>query len=222
MQNTIPCRRHSLSVRAIIPMLLAAVWLTACSKPEPPQLRQGTLLPEAVAIADFQLTDQHGKPFTLDNLKGHWSFAFFGYTQCPDVCPTSLAMLARMLRKLEQSTVYTVPQVLFVSIDPERDTPEQLAEFVPYFHPDFIGLTGEPDQLQALTRQLGIHYNKAPPAIDPTNAGTDADNYEMDHSAAIALFDPAGGFRAAFGVPHDPGLIAQDFVAIKNYYEATR
>jgi len=202
------------TTKMIIPMLLAAVLLAACSYPEPPQLRQGTLLPSAKPIADFQLTDQHGKPFTLDNLKGHWSFAFFGYTQCPDVCPTSLAMLAQVLRKLEQSTVDTLPQVLFVSIDPERDTPEQLAGFVPYFHPDFIGLTGEPRELLVLTRQLGILYGKSPDG--------DADNYEMDHSAAIILFDPKGKFSAVFSVPHTPDLIAQDFVAIKNYFEATQ
>lgn len=200
------------NTNAIILMLLAAVWLTACGNPVPPQLKQGTLLPDAKPIADFQLTDQHGQPFTLDKLRGRWSFAFFGYTHCPDVCPTSLAMLAQVLRKLEKSKLDTVPQVLFVSVDPERDTPQQLAEYVPYFHPDFIGLTGEPRELMVLTRQLGILYGKSPDA--------EADNYEVDHSAAIILFDPQGDFRAVFGVPHTPGLIAQDFVAIKNYYEA--
>lgn len=199
----------------IIPMLLAAVLLSACSQPQPPQLKQGTLLPSAKAIADFQLTDQHGKPFTRNNLMGKWSFAFFGYTHCPDVCPTSLSMLAQVMKKLEQNdNLDTKPQVVFVSVDPERDTPELLAQYLPYFNPDFIGVTGDPQQLLLLTRQLGIMYGKAP--------GDDADDYLVDHSASIILFDPNGNFLALFGMPHDPDLIAQDFVAIKNHYEATQ
>jgi len=196
-------------------MLLAAVLLSACSQPQPPQLKQGTLLPSAKAIADFQLTDQHGKPFTRNNLMGKWSFAFFGYTHCPDVCPTSLSMLAQVMKKLEQNdNLDTKPQVVFVSVDPERDTPELLAQYLPYFNPDFIGVTGDPQQLLLLTRQIGIMYGKAP--------GDNADNYLVDHSASIILFDPDGNFLALFGMPHDPDLIAQDFVAIKNHYEATQ
>jgi len=199
----------------IIPMLLATVLLSACGQPELPQLKQGTLLPSAKAVSDFQLTDHNGKPFSRENLRGKWSFAFFGYTHCPDVCPTSLSMLAQVMKKLEKdSTLDTLPQVIFVSVDPERDTPELLEKFVPYFHPDFIGVTGDPQPLLLLTRQLGIMYGKAP--------GDNADNYLVDHSASIILFDPDGNFLALFGMPHDPDLIAQEFIAIKNYYEATR
>ncbi len=141
--------------------------------------------------------------------------AFFGYTHCPDVCPTALSMLAQVMKKLEKdSTLDTLPQVIFISVDPERDTPELLKKFVPYFHPDFIGVTGDPQQLLLLTRQLGIMYGKAP--------GDDADDYLVDHSASIILFDPDGNFLALFGMPHDPNLIAQEFVAIKNYYEASQ
>ncbi len=199
----------------IILMLLATVLLSACSQPQPPQLKQGTLLPSAKLIADFQLTDQHGKPFTRNNLMDKWSFAFFGYTHCPDVCPTALSMLAQVMKKLEQNdNLDTKTQVVFVSVDPERDTPELLAQYLPYFNPDFAGVTGDPQQLLLLTRQLGIMYGKAP--------GDDADDYLVDHSASIILFDPDGNFLALFGMPHDPDLIAQEFVAIKNYYEATQ
>lgn len=194
-------------------MLLAAVLITACGQPAPPRLQQGTLLPEGKAVADFQLTDHRGQPFTLENLKGNWTFAFFGYTHCPDVCPTSLTMLGQVQRKLAKlAELDTLPQVVFFSVDPERDTPELLSRFVPYFHPDFVGTTGEAAQILSLTRQLGILYGKA------GDAGTD--NYLIDHSAAIILFDPEGRFHAVFGVPHDPDLIASDFILIKNYYEA--
>jgi len=199
----------------IIPMLLAAVLLSACGPPEPPPLKQGTLLPSAKGVSDFQLTGHDGKPFSHDDLRGKWSFAFFGYTHCPDVCPTSLTMLAQVMKRLEKNdTLDALPQVIFVSVDPERDTPELLEKYVPYFHPDFIGVTGGPQQLLTLTRQLGILYGKSP--------GDSEDNYLVDHSAAIILFDPDGNFRAVFGAPHDPDLIAQDFMDIKTYYEAIR
>jgi len=196
-------------------MLLFAVLLVACSRPEPPKLSQGTLLPSAKPVTDFQLTDHRGQPFTLKNLKHNWTFAFFGYTHCPDVCPTSMAMLAQVQGNLEkQDGLDKLPQVVFVSVDPERDTAALLSEFVPYFHADFIGASGDAQNTLNLTRQLGILYGKT--------EGSAADNYLVDHSAAIILLDPDGAFRAVFGVPHDPTLIASDFLAIKDYYEATQ
>lgn len=198
----------------IIPCLLSAALLLACTPPAPPVLQQATLLPDAKPIADFKLINQQGEAFTLADLKGHWTFAFFGYTHCPDVCPTSLAMLAQVVRKLAHSLEGDqLPRGLFVSVDPQRDTPEVLAKYLPYFHPDFIGATGDDRQIKALTRQLGILYARA-------DGGTDQD-YLINHSAAIVLFDPAGEFRALFGAPHDPTKIAGDFLLIKQYYEAT-
>jgi len=196
-------------------MLLATVLLSACSKPEPPQLSQGTLLPSSRPVTDFQLTDHRGQPFTLENLRDNWTFAFFGYTHCPDVCPTSMAMLAQVQRNLEQQeALQQMPQVVFVSVDPERDTAELLSQFVPYFHPDFIGASGDQQNTLSLTRQLGILYGKA--------EADSAENYLVDHSAAIVLLDPDAALRAVFNVPHDPKLIANDFLAIKHYYEASQ
>lgn len=201
----------------IIPLLLLAVMVAACSPPKPPETAQATLLPSPKPIADFQLADHAGQPFTLDNLKNRWTFAFFGYTHCPDVCPTSLSMLGQVQRLLEKSLdANHRPQVIFVSVDPERDTPELLSKFVPYFHPDFVGVTGDAGEILRLTRQLGIIY-----ARSDGEANT-ADSYLVDHSAAIILFDPAGKFHALFNVPHDPKLIATDFLAIQAYYEAIR
>ncbi len=178
-------------------------------------MQQGTLLPSAKPIAEFKLIDQNGDSFTLENLKNQWTFVFFGYTHCPDVCPTSLSMLGRMMRLLEQdASLETLPQGLFISVDPERDTPELMAQFVPYFHPDFKGATGSHEELQKLTRQLGILYMKS----DDGNQ----DNYLVDHSAAVILFNPDGKFHALFSVPHDAKLIAGDFVMIRDYYEAIR
>ena len=204
-----------LPLLVIIPALLGALLLTGCSAPEPPELKQATLLPAAKPIADFQLTDQTGGPFTLDNLKGRWTLAFFGYTHCPDVCPTSMAMLAQVQRQLAKDpNAGELPQVVFFSVDPERDTPELLASFVPYFHDSFIGVTGDADEILKLTRQLGIIYGKV--------EGSGGDDYLVDHSAAIILFDPEGRFRALFNVPHQPEYIVADLQAIRQYYEATR
>ena len=199
----------------IIPLLLATVLLGACSPPPPPQLKQATLLPSPKPVADFNLINHKGEPFTLASLEGHWTFAFFGYTHCPDVCPTSLAMLARVMKKLRETRPDdTLPQGLFVSVDPQRDTPEMLAKYVAYFYPDFIAATGDPAEILRLTRQLGILYIKS--------AGDKDNDYLIDHSAAVVLFDPDGRFHALFNVPHDADKIASDFLLIKNYYEATR
>jgi len=199
----------------IILLLLATALLTACSPPKPPELQQATLLPSAKPIATFNLINQKGEAFTLDDLKGHWTFAFFGYTHCPDVCPTSLGMLGRVMRRLKENLpADAMPQGLFVSVDPQRDTPEMLAKYVAYFDPDFIAATGDPAEIHHLTRQLGILYIKS--------AGDKDNDYLIDHSAAVVLFDPAGRFHALFNVPHDADKIASDFLLIKNYYEATR
>jgi protein SCO1/2 len=202
-------------LRRIITALVVAALAAACSTPEPPQLQQATLLPSAKPTADFHLSDQRGQPFTLANLKDRWTLAFFGYTHCPDVCPTTMAVLAQVMKILQQDRdPAELPQVVFFSVDPQRDTPQQLARYVPYFDDRFVGVTGAEQQIAQLTGQLGILYAR----VDDGGA----DDYLVDHSAAIVLFDPAGRFHALFNVPHTPALIAADFLAIKSYYEALK
>lgn len=197
----------------IIPLLITLVSVTACSDPEPPRYLNATMLPEAKTIADFTLVSQDNEPFTIDSLLGHWTFTFFGYTHCPDVCPNTLALLGSVQQGLEQTLdPQDMPSVVFVSVDPQRDTPELLKQFVPYFHKSFTGVTGDPEQINRLARQLGILYLKA----DEDEKG----NYLVDHSAVIILFNPQGQFQAVFGMPHDVESIQSDFLAIKRYYEA--
>ncbi len=199
----------------IIPVLAALWLLVSCSQPELPQLAGGTLLPEARPLTPFTLVDDHNAPFTQDSLRGQWSFAFFGYTHCPDVCPNALGALKRVETLLEADGVTPLPRVLFVSVDPARDTPDTLAGYVAYFHPAFVGVTGEDAELKLLTRQLGILYGRSP------DSSNDKD-YVVDHSAAIILFNPEGHYQALFGIPHDPQKIAADFVAIRDWYEASQ
>ncbi len=198
--------------KLIIPILLSVVSLIGCEKMQAPQLQNATLLADGKAVADFSLVNHDENPFTQEQLKNRWTFMFFGYTHCPDVCPNSLSMLGRVRRNLDDTLeAGEQPQVVFVSVDPARDTPELLKKYTPYFHPSFTGVTGSPDALKQFTLQLGILYLK-------TGGDSKAD-YLVDHSASILLFNPDGDLYALFGVPHDANAIESDFLAIKTYYE---
>ena len=179
----------------------------------PPQPSDAALmvLPEPRVIADFALVDDEGAPFSLGNLRGHWSLMFFGYTHCPDVCPSTLYDLKLVHERLEQLTGDDAPghQVLFVSVDPERDTPEQLGQYVNYFHPDFIGVTGPQEQLAPLTMQLGIAYR-----IEDHEA--DSSQYNVDHSVSVLLMDPQGRLHGVFPAPHDADKMAGELAAAIN------
>jgi protein SCO1/2 len=176
----------------------------------PPQPSNAALmvLPEPRVIADFALLDGQGAPFSLDNLRGRWSLIFFGYTHCPDVCPSTLYDLKLIHEKLDQlnGDAASGHQVLFVSVDPERDTPEQLNQYVSYFHPDFIGVTGPPEQLAPLTMQLGIAYR-----IEEHEAGST--QYNVDHSVSVLLMDPQGRLHGVFPAPHDADKMAGELAA---------
>jgi protein SCO1/2 len=176
----------------------------------PPQPSNAALmvLPEPRVIADFALVDDEGTPFSLDRLHGHWSLIFFGYTHCPDVCPSTLYDLKLVHEKLGQlnGDPASGHQVLFVSVDPERDTPEQLNQYVSYFHPDFIGVTGPPEQLAPLTMQLGIAYR-----IEEHEAGST--QYNVDHSVSVLLMDPQGRLHGVFPAPHDADKMAGELAA---------
>lgn len=171
-------------------------------------LKTGTLLPQPKPLQPFLLTDQDGNPFTLENLRGHWTFLVIGYTSCPDVCPTLLATFKAIDRQITPAEAKPAANFLFVSVDPARDSPAQLAKYVRYFNPRFLGATGKDDEaLHALTGQLGLLYKRA-------EGETSAMGYLIDHSASIMLIDPEGRLAAVFSSPHDPRLIAEDFKTI--------
>ena len=161
------------------------------------QLTSGTWLPSAKAIPDFALTDNQGQPFTLRNLQGKPSLVFFGFTHCPDVCPTTLAKLAQV----KKAAVIPGLQVLLFSVDPQRDTPVAINTYVHAFDPNFIGVTGDPKVVEQLTASLGIAIAR----VDLPGG-----DYTVDHSALVFLVNTRGQVVALWSPPFDTRAMAKD------------
>lgn len=142
-----------------------------------------TVFPKTKAVSAFQLHDESDRPFNLKNLQGEWSVLFFGYTHCPDVCPTTMANLNRIYSKLKPEVQQKV-QVIFVSVDPERDNSQQLKTYVEYFNKNFKGVTGSLQELTDFSRQLGGIFFKG-------EADKDG-NYAVDHTSKVFLMNPQG------------------------------
>ncbi len=169
-------------------------------------LTTGVFLTPSRVLPDFSLIDQQGRAFGAANLRGRWSLLFFGYTNCPDFCPTTLATLAAMNKGLRAAKAPVVPQVIFVSVDAKRDTPEQLAKYVPYFDPEFIGVTAA-DQpgIEAMAKKLGVAV-----ILTPTADGS----YTVDHSGAIFVLNPDGRLAAILTGPFSVAALQGDFQRI--------
>lgn len=162
-------------------------------------LQSGTLLPQPRALPAFTLTDQDGQPFTAASLAGRWTLLFPGFTYCPDVCPTTLALLKQVKAGLGADSGL---RVVFLSVDPERDTPERLKSYVAQFDPAFVGVTVAEPQLAEITRALGIAYAKVP--------GATPESYQMDHSAAMILLNPQGQIAAYLTPPFELAKLVAD------------
>jgi protein SCO1/2 len=199
-----------IAVLAVMLGLLAARFTGPSATNTAPDLEAGTALGgEAYQIPEFRLSDHRGDDFDQTRFEGRWSFVFFGYTYCPDICPTTLATISSTLKAVEPGE-HPV-QGVFVSVDPERDHPERMADYVSYFHDDIVGVTGPDAEITRLTGPLGILAVKTPDPNDP-------DNYLVDHSASILLIDPKGRVSAVFGAPHDPLAMARDLATLRKHY----
>jgi protein SCO1 len=142
---------------------------------------------------DFALVDHNGAPFTPSSLQDQWTLIFFGFTHCPDICPTTMADLAELQRQLMGTEAEAV-QVVMVSVDPARDTPVRLAQYVPYFSSDFRGVTGEFPAILSFAQRLNAPFRK----ISEADGG-----YQMEHSANITLMNPRGDYHGFFRAPLD-------------------
>ena len=175
---------------------LAGFWLAAQLDRGTPALASGTWLPRARPVVEFRLTDQSGQPFTRGELAGKPALVYFGFTRCPDICPTTMEKLAHVVRAAPLPDL----RVVFVSIDPQRDPPPTLGLYVHAFDPGFIGLTGDPKMLGSLATNFGVAVSRVElPGGD----------YTMDHTAAVFLLDREARIRAIFTPPFDvPALVA--------------
>jgi protein SCO1 len=157
-------------------------------------------------INDFQLTDNTGKTFTKENLKGHWTMMFFGFTNCGMVCPTTLVSLNKMYLTLKKELPdKQLPQVVFVSVDPEQDTVEKINSYVTTFNSHFMGLRGEFSDLVPLEKQLHIV------AVKMKGDSEEKDDYYYDHSAEILLINPNAEVQAYLSYPHKPEQLVKDY-----------
>lgn len=182
-------------------MLGVALLAAGCDKlsSRPPTFQNTDLTGLDYAKA-FSLTDHTGKPRTLADFRGKLVVLFFGYTQCPDVCPTTMAEMAAVMKELGPSSKDV--QVLFVTLDPERDTQEVLAHYVPAFHPSFIGLRGTLEQTAQTAKEFKVFVSKVP--------GSTADNYTVDHTAGSYVFDKEGKLRLFIRHGGGPAPIVHD------------
>lgn len=195
---------------AVIAVAFGA-WMQTRNKvvnPATIRLENGVMLPTQKAMVAFDLKDDHGKTFTNANLKGHWSLIFFGFTNCPMLCPTTMAELNKAYKILEEDKVKVMPKVLFISIDPERDTIKKIRSYVTGFNKNFEGATGKQAELKRFTKQLGIMYEKA------TKSGEK--NYDIQHNGAIIVVNPKGEWSAVLSYPQKATSIAKDFVTIEH------
>lgn len=199
------------------------------SRPDPPPQISGVLLPQPRPLDSFRLLDQHGREFTNANLQGSWHLVSYGFTTCPDVCPTTLSRLAAFSSALG---IHDDLQIVFYSVDFQRDTPEKLAGFLPYFHADIIGLThrGEnPGRHVAFEKGLGIRARLVPADGDPDAGGPAAPetDYQVMHGLTLFLLNPRGELQATFeptvvseGVPaYDAAALAAEYSAVRRYLQ---
>ena len=162
------------------------------------------------AIPAFSLTDHRGEAFTVDSLKGQWTLMFFGFTYCPDICPTTMAFLNRFIGELEGLPEYEDTRVVMVSVDPARDTPARLAEYVPYFNPAFTGVTGEFLEIHGFATSLNTPFRKVP--------GEDG-SYLVDHSANVVLVNPRGDYHGFFKAPLDLAKMKVTYRSVRAVWE---
>jgi protein SCO1/2 len=188
------------AIVAVAAGILSARWVL--QRQGAAQPATATLLSPPRPVPPLALIDQDNQPFDTARLRGGWSFVFFGFTSCPDVCPVTMSALAATNKLLADLPAALHPRVVMISVDPERDTPERLATYVKAFDPSFVGATGTKAAIDELAQRMGVLVAKRP---------LEGGSYSVDHTTSVFLIDPDGALRALFSPPHTPKLIAEDY-----------
>lgn len=195
-----------------IAVLVIALVFWRFSEKSPPTELQGVLRPEPRALEPFTLVDQNNQPFKLERFQDKWSFIFFGYSYCPDICPMTLTVLSSVMNELrdDSETKASNTQLIFISVDPERDRPEVLAKYVRFFYEDTLGVTGTKKEIDNLAKQFGAGYIK--------ELETAPGEYLVSHTSSIFLVNPQTRIVAAFSQPHHSATIADLYLKIISLY----
>jgi len=165
------------------------------------------VLPRPRALAEFSLVNHRSESFGLEQFQGVWSFVYFGFTSCPDICPVTLSVLSQVERQLKEQadvTLYENFQVILVSVDPERDDVATLKQYVENFSDRFIGVTGNNTEIGKLARQLNVAYGKVPDLSSPVG-------YQVEHSGNIVVLNPRGHYHGFIKMPHSTGQIIDSY-----------
>lgn len=180
--------------------------LTLVTPPAPPLPQTATVLPQPAELPEFSLTDSTGSERSRELFLNDWHLLFFGFTHCPDICPMTLATLSSAQRELAAAGTENIPRIVLVSVDPERDTPDVLGDYIRHFGDGHVALTGPEPALRELTEPLHIYFNKV--ALE--------DGYTMDHSSVVLLVDPEGRFHSLFSGPHTVDNFVHDLPILMN------
>jgi protein SCO1/2 len=182
---------------------------------QPKSLSQGdfektVILPTAKPVNFPDLVDHTNAPFTDERLKGFWNIVFFAFTNCPDICPATMQLLREVKLEVNEKHGWGNYQVIFVTVDPARDTIERISRYVPHFNEQFVGLTGNIEDIRSLAKQLGIIFQ----AEQPDDLG----NYNVDHSASIILLNPDGEMAGVMSAPHTINSMSSDLITLARHY----
>jgi cytochrome oxidase Cu insertion factor (SCO1/SenC/PrrC family) len=191
-------------VVGLVVLVAAMFLLPRAQRGEAPQ--DATVLPEPRPLADVRFVDASSREAHLSDFKGDFTLLFFGFTNCPDVCPLTLSLLAQVRADLLSRAPRLAPRVLFVSVDPNRDTPERIAAYLNGFDPEFSGVTAPDAELAPLLQTLGV-------AVEKHEHG--GANYNVVHNSAIYVLDPNAEWIAVSTAPHDPQVVASDYLRIR-------
>lgn len=197
-----------IAVAAALGLWASQRFLARPAAPALPAVKAVTLMPTPRPLPPFTLQQAGGKPLRADDLRGHWTLVFIGFTHCPDVCPTTLAQLAGAQKQWAALPPAQRPRLLFVSVDPERDSPELVAQYAHAFHPDTLAATAPLPQVEAFARALSLVFMKVP------GKSGQADDYTLDHSAALVLLDPQVRMAGVVQPPFDVRAIAEDLARL--------